>query len=885
MSSAADHASSSDGKVPQFPDDLTRFDEYKIKMEACFAARDLLPAIMQPSRAVTHTARLPDNEYAQWLNNTTETCERAELVLRAAKAPQDIASAMRDESVMFRRDIIRCRKAADIIISSLKEKQITLIACIFPANSFEMWRAITTTYGPINTTDTTASLLTQFEEFKKHDNEKIGEYTSRLDKIISQLKTNGTNIDIPMKKHRILRGLQHISKWTQHVQIIQKLDRNNEWNMSELERYLISEENKQTAESQNSKGETATAHTTFQNNNQHSTSSTTQSPFAFRGRGNYRGRGQPFVRGRGQHYRGRGQFPYRGGRGGQQQQQQQTGDQAQPTRGGGFRGNFRGRGFRGRGNGTHYNTYRQTITCFNCGKPGHKQEECWSKRQKTEDSSAHVTISSEPSEQENQQQEQEQEYAFMMNDCEDVPSEDWILDSGATRHHTGDISLLYNVRTLQKPGQTVTGNGKSTYNQVGDIDIKYNDKTITLKDVIYIHGFNANIISTNVFTNQGYRFIVDSSHARIETATGDVLLSTNSKSKTANLYVIKQQQHQQVHATSSTTSTTELQQLHAKYGHVSMNKLIEMIKNDSINDITNSLKHIAKKSNIKVPECESCIRGKMTRSPLTGTINYKTQQPLDVIAADVMGPFRPTSLSNYKYILIIIDIHTRTPQAFLLKTKGEASSKIIEYIKYMQTQYERNVKRFNSDGGKEIVNKELIDYLRENGTAQTNTTPSTPEHNAIVERMNRTIMGMTKSMLIHSGVSKKLWDEATMMAVYLLRRCTNKNNPRITPLELITQQKPSIKHLHTFGCDVHYLIQKENRQTKLDENARKGIFVGYGANNDTYYRIYDREKNKIIISRDVKFNEQSFTEAHKMKEEEERMDVQIDNENEERKSE
>ena len=58
-----------------------------------------------------------------------------------------------------------------------------------------MWRVLCTNYGPVKSTDTAASLLTQLEEFKKQDNERIGEYIARFDKIIMQLKLNNTVIN------------------------------------------------------------------------------------------------------------------------------------------------------------------------------------------------------------------------------------------------------------------------------------------------------------------------------------------------------------------------------------------------------------------------------------------------------------------------------------------------------------------------------------------------------------------------------------------------------------------------------------------------------------------------------------------------------------------
>jgi hypothetical protein len=62
---------------------------------------------------------------------------------------------------------------------------------------------------------------------------------------------------------------------------------------------------------------------------------------------------------------------------------------------------------------------------------------------------------------------------------------------------------------------------------------------------------------------------------------------------------------------------------------------------------------------------------------------------------------------------------------------------------------------------------------------------------------------------------------------------------------------------------------------KLDLTSTKGIYMGHDKHNDSYYRIYDMNKNKIIISRDVKFYDTSFNNAKALNE-----SINSDNSNE-----
>ena len=47
---------------------------------------------------------------------------------------------------------------------------------------------------------------------------------------------------------------------------------------------------------------------------------------------------------------------------------------------------------------------------------------------------------------------------------------------------------------------------------------------------------------------------------------------------------------------------------------------------------------------------------------------------------------------------------------------------------------------------------------------------------------------------------------------------------------------------------------KRKKRSKLDDKTEKGIFVGYNSQSKGY-RIYNLKSNKIIISRDVEFDE------------------------------
>ena len=92
-----------------------------------------------------------------------------------------------------------------------------------------------------------------------------------------------------------------------------------------------------------------------------------------------------------------------------------------------------------------------------------------------------------------------------------------------------------------------------------------------------------------------------------------------------------------------------------------------------------------------------------------------------------------------------------------------------------------------------------------------------------------------------------------MCAPYILNRCPTKALQSITPYETWHGKKPSIGHLHVFGCLAYALVPMQQRR-KLDDKAVKCIFVGYSAESKGY-RLYHPQSKRILISRDVVFVE------------------------------
>ena len=67
-------------------------------------------------------------------------------------------------------------------------------------------------------------------------------------------------------------------------------------------------------------------------------------------------------------------------------------------------------------------------------------------------------------------------------------------------------------------------------------------------------------------------------------------------------------------------------------------------------------------------------------------------------------------------------------------------------------------------------------------------------------------------------------------------------------------KKPRVDHLRIFDSIAYAKIQEE-RRTKLEDKSHKCILLGYGENSYCY-KLYNLMTKKMIMSRDVKFDEE-----------------------------
>ncbi|GJR85583.1 retrovirus-related pol polyprotein from transposon TNT 1-94 [Tanacetum coccineum] len=113
--------------------------------------------------------------------------------------------------------------------------------------------------------------------------------------------------------------------------------------------------------------------------------------------------------------------------------------------------------------------------------------------------------------------------------------------------------------------------------------------------------------------------------------------------------------------------------------------------------------------------CSTCALGKSTKKPHKPKSEDTNQEKLYLLHMDLCGPMRVASVNGKKYILVIVDDYSRFTWVKCLRSKNEASSFIINFLKMIQVRLKETVRRIRTDNGTEFVNQTLREYYEKVG--------------------------------------------------------------------------------------------------------------------------------------------------------------------------
>jgi hypothetical protein len=115
---------------------------------------------------------------------------------------------------------------------------------------------------------------------------------------------------------------------------------------------------------------------------------------------------------------------------------------------------------------------------------------------------------------------------------------------------------------------------------------------------------------------------------------------------------------------------------------------------------------------------------------------------------------------------------------------------------------------------------------------------------------------MGLALLAHAHVPIKFWDDAFLIATYLINRMPTHVIDNASPLERLLHTPPNYSMLRVFGCACWPHLRAYNK-TKLSFRSKECVFLGYSSLHKGY-KCLDHESGRVYVSRDVIFDEHVF---------------------------
>lgn len=339
-------------------------------------------------------------------------------------------------------------------------------------------------------------------------------------------------------------------------------------------------------------------------------------------------------------------------------------------------------------------------------------------------------------------------------------SDEWIIDTGATNHMISDLKLLKNrMEVGQNDSKRVhlPNGGVSHVTHIGSCNMMNTER---IDNVLYIHDFRYNLLSVSKITRAlscyvglypafcNFWNLCSGKMKGIGRERGGLYLLPQSSTKRKRIALLR---------LVGRNKSQDIELWHRRLGHA------------SIGEIRHSFTLAYDECKRRLVNYNVFLLAKHTRLPFNDSTN-KVEEIFQLLHIDVWGPYTMQTLDGNKMFLTIIDDHSRMTWVYLLKLKSDVIIVLRNFLKLIQTQFNRNVKIIRTDNGTEFVNAECSILFQDYGILYQRTYVYTSQQNGIAERKHIHILEIARAMRFQGSIPLMFWGHCLLAVVYVMNR-------------------------------------------------------------------------------------------------------------------
>ncbi|CAI7809028.1 unnamed protein product [Closterium sp. NIES-54] len=292
---------------------------------------------------------------------------------------------------------------------------------------------------------------------------------------------------------------------------------------------------------------------------------------------------------------------------------------------------------------------------------------------------------------------------------------------------------------------------------------------------------------------------------------------------------------------------------HHRLGHPSLPRLRGMASRVLVSGLPRSLPPLPPGP---APTCVPCVEGRQRAAPHSSEFP-PTEAPLQMLHMDVWGPARVRGQGHERYFLLVVDDYSRYTTVFPLRSKGEVTEVLIDWIRAARLQLRERfgsdfpVLRLHSDRGGEFSSDLLRAFCRAEGIRQTFTLPTSPQQNGIAERRIGMVMDVARTSMIHAAAPHFLWPFAVQYAAHQINLQPRVSLPETSPTLRWTGKVCDASAFCVWGSRA---FVRDLSADKLSSRVVPCVFLGFPPDAPGW-QFYHPTSRRVLSSQDVTFDE------------------------------